>query len=120
MLAIAVTPLGFLAVLAGWTTTEAGRQPWVIYGQLRTVDAIAPVSAEAISLTLVIFFLLYNILLVAFLWFAARIAIKGPASGSEVDPREVRPGLARSGATIVGVTPARQQPAASSTPVNGG
>ncbi len=120
MLAIAVTPLGFLAVLAGWTTTEAGRQPWVIYGQLRTVDAVAPVSAEAISLTLVIFFLLYNILLVAFLWFAARIAIKGPASGSDVDPREVRPGLARTGSTIVGVTPARQQPAASSTAVNGG
>src|ERR1700722_12113549 len=68
MLAMAVTPLGFLAVLAGWTTTEVGRQPWVIYGQLRTVDAVAPVTAEAVSLTLVIFVLLYNVLLVAFLW----------------------------------------------------
>jgi cytochrome bd ubiquinol oxidase subunit I len=114
MLAMAVTPLGFLAVLAGWTTTEVGRQPWVIYGQLRTVDAVGPVAAEAVSLTLAIFVLLYNVLLVAFLWFAARIAIQGPAGRSQVDPREVRPEFDRSDPTIAGVAAARHHPAASS------
>jgi cytochrome d ubiquinol oxidase subunit I len=98
LLAMAVTPLGFLAVLAGWTTTEAGRQPFVIYGYLRTADAVAPVSAGAVTTTLLIFFAVYNVLLIAFFWFAARIALKGPAA----DPREVRPGLDRSGPTLVG------------------
>ena len=38
----ACTPLGFLAVEAGWTVTEVGRQPWIIYGILRTADAVTP------------------------------------------------------------------------------
>ncbi|TGR94565.1 cytochrome ubiquinol oxidase subunit I, partial [Mesorhizobium sp. M2E.F.Ca.ET.209.01.1.1] len=35
-----VAPLGFVAVLAGWTTTEVGRQPWTVYGLLRTADSV--------------------------------------------------------------------------------
>ena len=35
-------PLGFVAVLAGWTTTEVGRQPWTVYGLLRTADSVSP------------------------------------------------------------------------------
>lgn len=35
-------PLGFIAVLAGWTTTEAGRRPWTVYGLLRTKDSVTP------------------------------------------------------------------------------
>src|SRR2546422_9801999 len=35
-------PLGFIAVLAGWTTTEVGRQPWTVYGLLRTADSVTP------------------------------------------------------------------------------
>jgi cytochrome d ubiquinol oxidase subunit I len=41
-LCIAVSPAGFLAVLAGWTTTEVGRQPWTVYGLLRTSDSVSP------------------------------------------------------------------------------
>ena len=37
-----VGPLGFVAVLAGWTTTEVGRQPWIVYGLMRTADAVSP------------------------------------------------------------------------------
>ena len=98
LLAMAVTPLGFLAVLAGWTTTEAGRQPFVIYGYLRTADAVAPVSAGAVTTTLLIFFAVYNVLLIAFFWFAARIALKGPSAGA--DPIAMRPGLDRSGPAL--------------------
>jgi cytochrome d ubiquinol oxidase subunit I len=36
------TPLGFIAVEAGWTVTEVGRQPWIIYGVMRTADALSP------------------------------------------------------------------------------
>jgi cytochrome d ubiquinol oxidase subunit I len=102
LLAMAVTPLGFLAVLAGWTTTEAGRQPFVIYGYLRTADAAAPVTAGAVTTTLLIFFAIYNVLLLAFFWFAARIALKGPSAGSGADLRKMRPGLDRSGPTLAG------------------
>src|SRR5262249_48948776 len=39
---LAVAPLGFVAVLAGWTTTEVGRQPWTVYGLMRTTDSVPP------------------------------------------------------------------------------
>ena len=91
---MATTPLGFLAVLAGWTVTEAGRQPWIIYGALRTADAAAPVAAGAVTTSLLIFFAVYNVLLLAFVWFAGRVALKGPIDSSPA-ARE-HPGMERS------------------------
>jgi cytochrome d ubiquinol oxidase subunit I len=76
--AVAATPLGFVAVLAGWTVTETGRQPFVVYGLLRTADAASPVSPGAITASLIGFLLIYAILFAGFLWFAARLAFKGP------------------------------------------
>jgi cytochrome bd ubiquinol oxidase subunit I len=67
---VVATPLGFLAVEAGWTVTEVGRQPWIIYGIMRTADAVTPMPGIAYSfylflaiyliLTLVVVFLLYR------------------------------------------------------------
>lgn len=94
ILTMATTPLGFLAVLAGWTVTEAGRQPWIIYGALRTADAAAPVAAGAVTTSLLIFFAVYNVLLLAFLWFAGRVALKGPIDTSP--PTREHPGMERS------------------------
>ena len=99
-LAMAATPLGFVAVLAGWTVTEAGRQPWVIYGHLRTADAVSPVSAGAVTTSLLIFFAIYNVLLLTFLWFAARVALKGPADTSL--PIRERRGMDRANAQSLG------------------
>lgn len=48
------TPLGFVALEAGWTVTEVGRQPWIIYGILRTKDAVSPIPGIAYSLYLFI------------------------------------------------------------------
>ncbi|GAA0881290.1 cytochrome ubiquinol oxidase subunit I [Algoriphagus jejuensis] len=48
------TPLGFIALEAGWTVTEVGRQPWIIYGVLRTADAVSPIPGIAYSLYLFI------------------------------------------------------------------
>jgi len=62
-------PLGFLALEAGWVVTEVGRQPWVVYGHLRTADAVTPVGSVWGSL--LIFSLVYALLLAilaAFLW----------------------------------------------------
>ncbi|MDE1190790.1 MAG: cytochrome ubiquinol oxidase subunit I [Arachidicoccus sp.] len=64
------TPMGFMAVEAGWTVTETGRQPWIIYGIMRTKDAVTPMpgiiysfyifTAVYISLSLIVIFMLYR------------------------------------------------------------
>ncbi|HEY2621140.1 MAG TPA: cytochrome ubiquinol oxidase subunit I, partial [Acetobacteraceae bacterium] len=115
---MATTPLGFVAVLAGWTTTEAGRQPWVVYGQLRTVDAVAPVTAYAVTTSLLVFFVAYNVLLLAFLWFAARIALRGPG-GAGVTHAWGRSGLDRSAPIVVGAEPTGPAPVADVLPARG-
>jgi len=96
---MAVTPLGFIAVLAGWTVTETGRQPWIIYGALRTADAVAPVTAAAVTTSLLIFFLLYNVLLLAFVWFAGRVALRGPTDPAK--PVLEHPGLERANSEAI-------------------
>ena len=55
-----VTPMGFLAIEAGWTVTEVGRQPWVIHGVLRTADAVTPMPGLVVPF--LIFTLLYVLL----------------------------------------------------------
>jgi cytochrome d ubiquinol oxidase subunit I len=79
--------------------TEAGRQPYVVYGHLRTIDAVAPVSSQAVAMTLLLFFIVYNVLLLTFLWFGARTVLKGPTP-SETTGRDVKPGLDRAGPAL--------------------
>lgn len=57
--AIAVGPLGFVAVLAGWFTTEVGRQPWTVYGLMRTSESLSPVDAPAVATSLIVFVVVY-------------------------------------------------------------
>ncbi|MCW5746169.1 MAG: cytochrome ubiquinol oxidase subunit I, partial [Alphaproteobacteria bacterium] len=57
--AIAMGPSGFVAVLAGWLTTEVGRQPYVVYGLLRTADAASPIAAPAVATSLAAFGIVY-------------------------------------------------------------
>jgi len=77
------TPLGFIAILAGWTVTEVGRQPYVVYGQLLTADAASPVAPPAVAATLAGFFVIYNLLLAGFFWYAGKLVWRGPAEISE-------------------------------------
>ncbi len=58
-LAVIMGPSGFVAVLAGWVTTEMGRQPWVVYGHMRTADAASPLTASEVGTTLAIFVAVY-------------------------------------------------------------
>lgn len=57
--AIVMGPMGFIAVLAGWITTEVGRQPFTVYGLLRTSDSLAPVAAPAVAASLLAFIVVY-------------------------------------------------------------
>jgi cytochrome d ubiquinol oxidase subunit I len=75
---IGMIPLGFVATLAGWITAEAGRQPWIVYGLMRTADAISPVAASAVASSFLLFIVVYNILLVTYAYFVVRLAWHGP------------------------------------------
>ncbi|MGE5092458.1 MAG: cytochrome ubiquinol oxidase subunit I [Bacillota bacterium] len=77
--AIAIaTPCGFLAIEAGWTVTEVGRQPWIIAGILRTRDAVTPMPGIAVPFAL--FTLLYVGLAVAVVWLLYRQIVRAPRS----------------------------------------
>jgi len=75
---VLMTPSGIIATLAGWYVAETGRQPWVIYGILRTADAISPVPARALLSTLVAFVCVYTVFITTFLGFVIRIIRRGP------------------------------------------
>ena len=77
--AIAIAaPMGFIAIEAGWTVTEVGRQPWVIQGVLRTADAVTPMPGLVVPFLL--FTLLYCFLGVIVVWLLYRQIIRSPKS----------------------------------------
>ncbi|MGC9335050.1 MAG: cytochrome ubiquinol oxidase subunit I [Anaerolineae bacterium] len=77
-------PLPYLANTAGWVLTEVGRQPWIVFGLMRTEDAVSPgVPAGTVLFSLVIFTLLYGLLMGADAYLLARFARQGPAEGEE-------------------------------------
>ncbi len=81
--------LPFIASLTGWTFTEMGRQPWVVFGLLKTADANSPsVSAAEVWITLVGFTLLYGVLAAI----AARIFLKLARKGPEAEGAAQEPG----------------------------
>jgi cytochrome d ubiquinol oxidase subunit I len=71
-------PMGFIAIEAGWTVTEVGRQPWIIYGVLRTADAVTPMPGLIVPF--VLFTLLYCFLGVIVVWLLYRQIIRSPGS----------------------------------------
>jgi cytochrome d ubiquinol oxidase subunit I len=80
-------PLGFIAILAGWYTTEIGRQPWIASGILRTADAASPVSGAAVFTTLVLFVVVYGIVFSMGIYYINRLIEYGP-KGSAAEPPE--------------------------------
>ncbi|MGF7163465.1 cytochrome d ubiquinol oxidase subunit I [Rhodoligotrophos appendicifer] len=78
-------PIGFIAVLSGWFTTEVGRQPWVATGILRTVDAISPVTAGAVLTTLILFVLVYGVVFSAGIYYINRLLDIGPDVSAHED-----------------------------------
>lgn len=74
-----VAPIGFLTVLAGWVTTEVGRQPWTVYGLLRTAHSVSPsLTGADVLLSLASYMLVYLIIFPFGILLMARIVRKGP------------------------------------------
>ncbi|HYI41182.1 MAG TPA: cytochrome ubiquinol oxidase subunit I [Allosphingosinicella sp.] len=96
--AVAMGPAGFVAVIAGWVTTEVGRQPWVIYGLLRTKDAVSPIASAGVTGSLIAFVLVYFAVFGAGTMYIVKLMAKAPEEGEEGEPR--------SPIRTAGVTPA--------------
>jgi cytochrome d ubiquinol oxidase subunit I len=98
--AIVMGPAGFVAVIAGWVTTEVGRQPYTVYGLLRTANSVSPLDAPAVASSLVAFILVYFAVFSVGIWYMLRLMGHAPL------PAE--PGLEGGTAPIrtAGITPA--------------
>ncbi|MGZ5829048.1 MAG: cytochrome ubiquinol oxidase subunit I [Xanthobacteraceae bacterium] len=79
----AAAPLGFIAVIAGWTTTEVGRQPWTIYGLMRTAESVSPaLTGGDVVVSIILYMLVYLIIFPSGLMVMFRLVKRGPV---EVD-----------------------------------
>ena len=86
LVALAYAPMafsGWVATLAGWYTTEIGRQPWLVTGVLRTADAVGPVPATHVGFTLTVYVLLYIVLMVVYLGVLTYLAVKAARDGDK-------------------------------------
>jgi cytochrome d ubiquinol oxidase subunit I len=98
--AIVMGPLGFVAVIAGWITTEVGRQPWTIYGLLRTGQSASPLAAPAVATSLAAFVIVYFAVFGIGIWYILKLMQRGP------QPHES--GLSEGPIRTAGITPAAQ------------
>ena len=80
---MAMTPAGFIAVLAGWFVTEVGRQPYVVYNVMRTAEAVSPVTAGPIAISLAAFVLAYGFIFGAGVYYIVRLVAKGPVPADD-------------------------------------
>ena len=71
-------PLPYIAIQAGWVVTEVGRQPWIVYGVMRTQDAVSPIAVSQVAVSLAAFVVVYGILGVVNFLLLARLARRGP------------------------------------------
>jgi cytochrome d ubiquinol oxidase subunit I len=75
---MALTPAGFVSVLAGWFVTEVGRQPWIVQGLMRTDDATSPVMGTSIAISLAAFVIVYVFVFGAGSYYILKLIGKGP------------------------------------------
>jgi cytochrome d ubiquinol oxidase subunit I len=85
--AVLLGPAGFIAVIAGWVTTEVGRQPYTIYGELLTGDSHSPLAAPAVAASLIAFVVIYFTVFGAGTAYLLRMMAKPPALGAAEVPQ---------------------------------
>jgi cytochrome d ubiquinol oxidase subunit I len=96
---------GFVAVNAGWIVTETGRQPWIVHGIMRTVEATSPVPSSAVASTLVLFVLVYAFVFSMGIYFINRLIAKGLV-GRAIEARHAPPSRPLAAARDAGREPA--------------
>jgi cytochrome d ubiquinol oxidase subunit I len=79
--AVAMGPAGFVAILCGWVTTEVGRQPFTVYGLLRTADSIAPIGLPGVATSLAVFAVVYFVVFGSGVIILLRMMARPPEPG---------------------------------------
>ncbi|KMV36346.1 cytochrome ubiquinol oxidase subunit I [Franconibacter pulveris 1160] len=100
---VAMAPAGFFAMLAGWLVTETGRQPWTVYGVLRTAHSASPVAPSLVLTSFIAIVLVYLAIFAIGLWFLLRLLGRAPQgdekeanaevaeqTGSGITPQSIR------------------------------
>ena len=103
--ALLMSPAGLIALLAGWLTTEIGRQPWIIYGLMRTADAVSPVSATQVGISLALFVVVYFLVFGAGTTYLLHLLAKGPMVDEGKQAVVGGPGQARTSARPLSAAP---------------
>lgn len=78
---VCLGPAGFVAIITGWFTTEVGRQPYIVYGVLKTKEAVSPVTAAQVSMSLMMFMVTYTIIFGAGIYYIYKTVKGGPKTG---------------------------------------
>ena len=86
---VAMTFAGWVATLAGWYTTEIGRQPWLVEGVLLTADAVADVPAPMVATSLTMYLAVYGVLLASYIWVLFYLARRAQAGDKRLPPSPV-------------------------------
>ncbi|RJQ74935.1 MAG: cytochrome ubiquinol oxidase subunit I [Desulfobacteraceae bacterium] len=81
---VAIQPLGFVATVLGWTTAEMGRQPWVVYGLMRTRDGVSPIAAGNVAWSLTMFAIFFAIIGASYFYYTIKTLQKGPDFDSPI------------------------------------
>ncbi len=100
--AILMGPTGFIAVIAGWITTEVGRQPYTIYGLLRTSESASPLAAPAVAASLIAFIIVYFAVFGVGTWYILRLMKQAPQE-SEKGVKSTETGPVRTGGIMPGM-----------------
>jgi cytochrome d ubiquinol oxidase subunit I len=95
-------PLGFIATVTGWVTAEAGRQPWVVYGLMRTSDGVSPIAAGNVIWSLTLFVCFFGLIGASYFYYVLKTLRRGPDLTSPLPPVQ-RPS---------GMPPSEEQPEA--------
>ena len=111
--ALIMAPSGLVAVLAGWITTEVGRQPYTVYGAMRTAESVSPLAAPAVATSLAVFAVVYFLVFGAGVFYILRLMAHAPHLGET--------GIAAKDGPIrtAGITPASQGLRADGAPAPG-
>ncbi len=83
---VAIQPIGFLAVIMGWVTSEVGRQPWVVYGLMRTADGVSPIPAGNVVWSLSGFVTFFALIGSSYFYYIMKILGRGPDLESPIPP----------------------------------
>lgn len=78
-MSLMMAPSGSIAILAGWITTEVGRQPYTVYGLLRTADSVSPIDAPAVNASLLAFVVVYFLVFGSGIYYLIKLFKKAPS-----------------------------------------